>query len=92
MESYPSAQEPFNNQSDNQSAIAQSATHNTAAAHTIHSAYKRHTQPAYAAAHIDTDSHRTHNQPSHNQDKYTATTSTRSTHAAACVWIDKVAI
>ena len=37
MESYPSAQESFNNQSDNQSAIAQSATH------TIHSAYKRHT-------------------------------------------------
>ena len=69
--SFKSAQQSFNNQSDNQSAIAQPAAHNTTAAHTImiHSAHKRHaismrnsTQTAIVY---------TYNRPAHNQDKLT---------------------
>ena len=56
MESYPSAQEPFNIQSDNQSTIAQSATHNKTAAHTIHSAYKPHTTSTIMQQHTTTQS------------------------------------
>ena len=75
-----------NNQSDNQSDIAQPAAHNATAAHTIHSSYKRHTISIHSStqtAIVHTSQHtiRMYSQPAHNQDAQPVHISMHSQHA-----------